>query len=270
MPASEVFFLPARGGQRLCILDRPPNGSVRGAAVFVHPWAEELNKSRRAVAEGSRALARSGWAVLRMDLFGCGDSSGEFGDATWADWTDDVALGVRWLAERSGCVPRLWGLRAGCLVIADYLARGGPGHGVVLWQPAVSGRQHLAQFLRLQAASAMLADAPRGSRTQDLRERIAQGDVVEIAGYRLAEGLVSGLERAELAFAPAVGPVHWLEVSSSEELSLLPVSASRIAKLVQGGTHVESAAVRDIAFWQTVEIAEAPALVDLTVEVLAG
>lgn len=270
MPASEVFFLPAPGGQRLCVLDRPANGTARGAAVFVHPWAEELNKTRRAVAEGSRALARSGYAVLRIDLFGCGDSSGEFGGATWNDWIDDVALAVQWLSGETCMVPRLWGLRAGCLVIADYLAKGGSGHGVVLWQPMLSGRQHLAQFLRLHTASQMIADATQRSDSRELRARIAEGALVEVAGYRLAEGLVSGLERAELAFAPTVGPVHWLEASAAEEPELLPASASRVAKLVEGGTHVEAAAVRGQAFWQTVEIAEAPALVDLTVEVVAG
>ncbi|MBK8384562.1 MAG: hypothetical protein IPL11_02315 [Candidatus Accumulibacter sp.] len=41
------------------------------------------NKSWRIVPLQARALATAGYAVLQIDLMGCGDSSGDFGDATW-------------------------------------------------------------------------------------------------------------------------------------------------------------------------------------------
>ena len=230
--ASEVFFLPAPGGGRLCVCDRPADDhAVRGALLFVHPWAEEMNKSRRAVAVGSRALAREGWAVLRIDLFGCGDSAGEFGGATWSTWLNDVALAARWLGDRFGIIPWLWGLRAGSLVIADYLATGGAGKGVLLWQPVISGRQHLTQFLRLKLANEMLGNVAERTGMQQLRDRIANGEDIEVAGYRLSEELASGLERSELAFAPEAGRVLWLEVSSDDVPKLSPASEKRIAQI---------------------------------------
>ena len=59
MAVQEVFFLPAAGGQRFCIF-HPPRGSVaRGAVLYVHPFAEEMNKSRRMAALFSRTLSES-------------------------------------------------------------------------------------------------------------------------------------------------------------------------------------------------------------------
>src|SRR5262245_3855900 len=91
--APEVFFQPAVGrtGQRLYLHHRPrPEAAPRGTVLHVHPFAEEMNKSRRMAALHARALAGAGFEVLQVDLAGCGDSSGEFGDATWDDWVADV------------------------------------------------------------------------------------------------------------------------------------------------------------------------------------
>ena len=60
-----------------------------------------MNKARRMAALQSRALAAAGFAVLQIDLFGCGDSSGDFADASWAAWQQDVALAVQWLSEHA-------------------------------------------------------------------------------------------------------------------------------------------------------------------------
>ena len=83
--------------------------------LYLHPFAEEMNKSRRMAALACRALAEAGHAVLQIDLRGCGDSSADFGDASWGDWQDDVRLGLAWLdAHTPADAPLwLWGLRAG-------------------------------------------------------------------------------------------------------------------------------------------------------------
>jgi alpha/beta superfamily hydrolase len=40
-----------------------------------------MNKARRMAALQARALAALGYGVLLLDLHGCGDSSGDFGDS---------------------------------------------------------------------------------------------------------------------------------------------------------------------------------------------
>ena len=73
------FFLRFTAGNRFCLLHATDRRAV-GAVLYVHPLAEEMNKSRRMAALQARALAASGWVVLQVDLFGCGDSDGDFGN----------------------------------------------------------------------------------------------------------------------------------------------------------------------------------------------
>ena len=64
--AASPFFLEASVGKRYCICHLPPAGSTPHAAVLhVHPFGEEMNRSRRMAALQARALAAAG--VRRPD-----------------------------------------------------------------------------------------------------------------------------------------------------------------------------------------------------------
>jgi alpha-beta hydrolase superfamily lysophospholipase len=118
---TKAFFLD-RDEHSSCLLFSPPAGLPRaGAVVHVPAFAEEMNKSRRAVANAARAMAGRGWQVLVFDLHGTGDSSGDFGDATWSGWLEDLRAAIGWLREHAASEPVLWGLRSGCLLINDVL-----------------------------------------------------------------------------------------------------------------------------------------------------
>ena len=103
--------------------------------IYLHPFAEEMNKSRRMAALQSRALAAAGYDVLQIDLLGCGDSSGDFSDATWQGWKDDVVLAYNWLRTQSNAPLTLWGLRAGCLLAANAAGDLPESRNFIFWQP---------------------------------------------------------------------------------------------------------------------------------------
>ena len=98
MPATP-FFLPTAGGQRFCLLHTSGQAPEEPVAsiLYIHPFAEELNRSRRMVALQCQSLAAAGFEVLQMDLGDCGDSSGHFADATWEGWVADVLAAREWL-----------------------------------------------------------------------------------------------------------------------------------------------------------------------------
>lgn len=265
-PSGRPFFLPAARGQRFCIHHRPP-GAVRSAVLYVHPWAEEMNKARRMAALQSRALAAAGHAVLQMDLEGCGDSSGDFADAGWERWLDDLALGVRWLHGQHAAPLWLWGLRAGALLATQAAERVEGGCRLLLWQPAASGKQLLQQFLRLKAAAGLQQGDAKGA-LERTREELAAGQCVEIAGYRLPPQLAQGLEAASLQRPANCPRVVWLEVSTRDPATLLPASDSRIGQWRTTGLAVHAEAVKGPAFWQTQEIEDAPALLSATTAAL--
>jgi exosortase A-associated hydrolase 2 len=199
MPA-ELFFLTARDaawGHRFAIYHRPFGEEPRGKVVYIHPFAEEMNKSRRMAALQSRALARAGYAVLQIDLLGCGDSSGDFADATWDTWIDDVVEACRWLDARHSGPLIFWSLRAGCLLATRAAQRVDGRVELVFWQPPVIGAAILQQFLRLKLAAEIQGGPGKGV-VDALRARIAAGETIEVAGYCLSAPLATGIATATL------------------------------------------------------------------------
>lgn len=265
MASLEAFYLPTPRGRRFCLLRRPdPTTVARGAMLYLHPFAEEMNKTRRMAAVGAEALSHAGWTVLSLDCGGAGDSEGDFSDADWDGWVADALDGVAWLQADGGTQPWLWGLRAGAL-IAGAVAERVEIPGVLLWQPVLSGRQHLNQFLRLKVAGGALAGTTDRGSTQSLRERALQGQSIEVAGYTLSPGMVTGLDQAAFRLPAAVGRVVWGEVSSAAEPALTPVSRQHVTNLEAAGVSVDAFVARGPGFWQTVEIEEAPELVSATI-----
>jgi len=268
--AFEAFFLPAATGQRFCILHRAePNSPVRGAVVFVHSFAEEMNKARRMAALQARTMAQAGYWVLQVDLHGCGDSSGDFGDASWTDWIEDVVLARDWLREQTDAEFWLWGLRSGCLVAAEAAKRIDDARRLLFWNPVLSGKQYLQQFLRLKIAGEMLAGDGKGV-VERLKADLAQGKPVEIAGYTLSPDLVRGLENVELSLPGRTTRVEWLELSGKPDGGLSLAAAQRLEKWKMQGHDVRGTAVCGPSFWQTTEIAECGELLDATIAAMSA
>lgn len=268
---TEAFFLPgnpAAGGQRLAI-HHVPAQTVKGAVLHVHAFAEEMNKSRRMVALTSRALAEAGFAVLQLDLFGCGDSSGDLGDAKWADWLDDIVDAAAWLQARHKAPLWLWGQRAGCLLAAQAAQRIESGCQLLFWQPQTNGNLALQQFLRLKMAKQMQQGASKGV-TEGLRRDLKQGVSVDVAGYKVCPDLARGFELATLSAPTATldGRLVWLEVTTRVPAGLHATSLAVLEEWQSAGFNTAHRAVSGPPFWQTLEIEEAPELVQATVDLL--
>ena len=230
-PEARALFLgPEAGfdGQRFCIHHPPHGRTLAGRVVYVHPFAEEMNKSRHMAALQSRALAQAGFNVLQIDLLGCGDSSGDFADARWQAWVDDVVQACAWL-ERQGAAPLwLWGARAGCLLAVEAARRLAAPCNFLFWQPTPSGRLALQQFMRLKLAADMLAGQSKGA-VDALRAQLAANSAIDVAGYRLAPALASGLEAASLQPPVADPPVAAPAEVASAEVASAKVASAEVA-----------------------------------------
>ena len=265
----EAFFLPVTGGRLFCLLHRPDSkAAIKGAVLYVHPFAEEMNKSRRMAALQAKAMASAGYVVLQVDLLGCGDSTGDFADATWESWIGNLVEAGAWLQAQTGAQLCWWGLRAGCLLAAEAACRIGQPCRLLLWQPVMSGKQYLQQFLRLKIAGELLDGGAKGAMNR-LKEQLAEGVSVEIAGYALSSSLALGLEGAELLVPDAVRRTDLLEVSSAGTGELSPVVSARLEKWRDAGRDVRGVSVAGPAFWQTTEIEECPELIDASLRFLA-
>jgi exosortase A-associated hydrolase 2 len=270
----QAFFLDApQGGQRFCLFHTPrPGAPERGRVLFCHPFAEELNTTRSTIARQARALADIGFSVLQIDLLGCGDSSGDFGEASWPAWLADLQLAHAWLSDQQPAQGPLWlwGLRAGALLASDLAAALPEPANLLLWQPFASGQQQLQQFLRLHSAGQWLASSQTDKKGQSdtPAQQLAEGQTVHIAGYPLNPLLAQGLATTQLQ-PPAQQPpgqLVWLELGTQTTLG--PAAAKHLTAWHQAGWQVTGQAVATPAFWQTVDTAAAPDLIPATLAVL--
>lgn len=271
----EVFFLRGPQGPLFSVY-HPATGHHRPARlglVYAPPFAEEMNRARRMAALQARRLAGLGVDVLLLDPFGTGDSAGDFGDARWETWREDVKVAATWLEERTAGKVGLWGLRLGAMLAADVAAED-PGRftRLVLWQPVLSGDRYLMQFLRLRLASALTQGGARES-TKDLRARLAGGEALEIAGYELSPALADALARRSLPDLLArldLSRLDWLELASGDETALSPATRQLVAALEQQGRRLAPTAVHGEPFWAIQEITLAPDLLGATDGLFAG
>ena len=275
----EVFFHPAASGQRFYLHYPAQGASLCGLVLYIHPFAEEMNKSRRMASQQARALAQAGYAVLQIDLLGCGDSSGELQDANWQNWVNDVVQGCHWLRSKtstSAAGPKpvplwLWGLRAGCLLAAAAAEQLNESCHFVFWQAPASGKPLLQQFMRLKVANELMGGQTKGL-MEGLHRQLARGAALEIAGYTLTPALANGLAQAVLT-PPSQRELgqrlEWFELSTQDNAPIGPAAYNTMAEWQQAGFEVRSHRVRGPSFWKTTEIEEAPALIKATLAALS-
>ncbi|HZV67563.1 MAG TPA: hydrolase 2, exosortase A system-associated [Telluria sp.] len=267
-PRVEPFFFDADPGTRFSLYHAPdPHLPARGAILYVHPFAEEMNKTRRMAALQARAFAALGYAVLQIDLFGCGDSCGDFSSGRWELWKRDLSVACSWLAERTSGPLHLWGVRLGGLLALDFAATSRSAESIILWQPYINGRTAVDQFLRQKLAAEMstAGDAPGPRSTAGLRAQLAAHGTLEVGGYELAAALVKAIDACDAA-ALKLPPcsVHWF-ASGAPAAARVAASAARLADLwAPQGVRLHFHPLDGVPFWASSDIVECPALLAAT------
>lgn len=243
----------------------PPAVSCSRNILVFQSFAEEANRCRSMICMQSQRLAGLGVGCLVVDPYGTGDSAGEFSELTWRSWRDDMLTGFRWLQNQPGGCDSFWGVRAGGLMAVDLIADLEEVRSLLFWNPVISGKLFLTQFLRLKLA-ANLGRPPNGLSTSTVLEQMRQARTMNVAGYDVCTELASGFEEA--AF-PAPGSlafrdVAWLEVVSRKEQTAARSSLAYFEALRAASSTAKLQTVVGQLFWQVHERAEAPLLLEAT------
>ena len=268
----EPLFLDGTAG-RLFAIHHPPQGGAppERAALYLPPFAEEMNRARRVAALLARRLAGAGIGALLLDPYGTGDSAGDVADARWETWRSDALTAVRFLEARGYRSIALIGLRLGALLALDAAPHAAAVERALLWQPVLRGDQMLTQFLRLRLAAGLAGGREARETTSALRQRLEAGETLEIAGYALAPELAQAIDALRLgALGAAAGvAIDWVAAEPAEP----PPSPPQQEILDDWrGRDVPARLHRAAAepFWSLQETTLAPALVELTASLLEG
>ena len=266
-------FMTVQGRRLFCVRRRARVTPITMRVLVVPPFAEELNKCRRLLALCAQTLAAAGAEVWWPDLSGTGDSAGEFADACWSHWLDelcdfDLALAL----AAPGAAPAYLAVRSGALLLdaASSRLRDFERAHVLLWQPVLEGGRYLQQFLRLRVMASRLRG--RDESLPSLMTRLVQGELLEVGGYGLRAQLTDGLAAAQ-ASAAMLGAARAVTVLEFKNTT----GASPSMPLVQFGAACQTlgcaALVRLIEceqFWTTQEISAPTVVIDASLTALLG
>jgi exosortase A-associated hydrolase 2 len=272
--STQLFFLPSSAGDLLACY-HPPQAPLadRTDILLLPPFAEEMNKSRRMFTLLAQRLAQQGIGTLLVDLFGTGDSQGDFSEARWDIWRQDISHAVAWLRQQGAAKVHALGLRLGALLALDVQQQGQPQFdGLTLWAPVVNGQMAMTQFLRLRLAASLMGEGGAKETTKELRALLEAGDNLEVAGYEISPSLFFAIDalRLEAMAETDTPPVHWLELVAEEGRGIPPASRKVVDAWSEQGVHVKADCVVGDPFWSMQEITVVPSLLDKTVQQLSG
>lgn len=116
--------------------------------VLCYPAGQEYMRAHRAFRQLAVLLSRNGFAVLRFDYFGTGDSAGEPDAVTFDEWARDIETAVDELKDTAAVGQvHLIGLRLGAYLAAVVQARRPDVCQTILWDPVVEGTAYLLNLL---------------------------------------------------------------------------------------------------------------------------
>lgn len=250
----------------------PPDKTASHVVLFVAPFAEEMNKSRKMMTELLIGAAGLGMTGVLFDFYGTGDSEGEFEQATWKIWVEDLNAKITSLiSDSANSSLSIVSLRTGALLVNDTLNQLAPEQlskikALHYWNPVLNASQFVSQFLRLKLAADMVKSGAEKVTAKDLRQQLRQHGYLEVAGYRLNNALFEGLEQATLALPANVFPctVNFYEISALDGIT--PALSIGIKKILQDNREYQTFCINDAPFWSTQEIAISKQLLDITTE----
>lgn len=185
---SEEFLQPVLGGSpTIAVLARPLREAHSIGWVCCHSFSREQIIVQQIDILVSRALAASGFPVLRFHGRGYGDSRGGMEDVSLSSHVADASDAVELLAEQAG-VERIGilGLRLGGTVAALVADRKDLPF-MALWEPIVRGAPYMREFLRSQRTFELIQAAQTGMALSgsDLREALDTAGWADVQGFRL-------------------------------------------------------------------------------------
>jgi exosortase A-associated hydrolase 2 len=266
------LFIPSTPGELFGIYFAPKNTPVQRTIIHIPAFAEEMNKSRRMVSLQARSLAELGCAVLILDLYGTGDSAGDFGEASWEIWLKNISDSIAWLKQQGAKSLDLWGLRTGNLLAMDFAARHPEQiEHLLCWHPILNGETFINQFLRLRIVAAVMDNNASREKTSELKHRLQNGESIEVAGYILNPELAKPLLtlHAEQLDLQQLAEIAIFEVISGENTPVSTITSKLLSILHHKSVNSSLTKVVGDPFWAGQEIRVNHELIRLSTEKVA-
>ena len=270
MHTTDFQFLPSSQNSQIFLAHYAPleHSAAVGhtqAVIFVPPFAEEMNRSKRMYVLCARLLADAGIHSICFDFAGTGDSSGEWGEFNYAAWENNL-VDVYRLAQKFSSKISLVCLRDSALISLNLIKQSEIQiDRCVLWDPVDNGEALVRQLIRMKIAAAMAGDLKKIT-TQEVLDEIEQSGFLEVGGYHVSSVLLETIKSKKIndyiEAALTSTDLHWMTTgkSSNNSKPQLPVclSKSNIDEHLLARLNLH--AVNDVKFWMQQEVTISPIL----------
>jgi hypothetical protein len=199
------------------VVHLPADNRIRGGVLICGSLGKEGMDSARLHRALAQSLAGRGFGVLHFDYLGTGDSAHAQGrDDAVADWVASVGHAMDYLAQIGAEATTAIGIRAGCLILQEYLTRSHPVTRVAYLDPAGTGRR----YLREHAALFRLAvgeESTSSGVVSVIGGRFSDQAAAEFAALRMAGDPLSahGVDDVLLVGRPADTDKHLTALASA-------------------------------------------------------
>lgn len=244
MPSTRISFENDRGQSLAARLDLPIDGSPDGYALLAHCFT--CSKDLRGLRRLSSALAQAGFAVLRVDFTGLGESEGEFAQTTFSSNVSDLEAAARFLEANYEAPSLLVGHSLGG---AAVLAAA-PKLSSVRAVATIGAPAHPSHVERLIKGSREDIDS-RGEAMVDIGGRpfpISKQFLADLRASRLPDSLselnrpllllhsprdaIVGVDNARELFDAAKHPKSFVSLGSADHLLTSPADADYAGNLI--------------------------------------
>jgi pimeloyl-ACP methyl ester carboxylesterase len=195
----ESFFFGEDKKRLFGCCHKPRSNKFRDCnIVLCYPIGQEYIRAHRTFVQLGARLSAVGFPVLRFDYYGCGDSEGNFGEASITRWMEDISSAVNEMRDRTHIEKVcLLGLRLGGSLSMMYASKDDGIDGLILWNPIVSGRNHIRELNILHKETL--------KNTYTSKPRKKNNNTKEFLGYSFLDSLLSGIGQIDLLSAK---PAH--------------------------------------------------------------
>jgi len=182
------------------VVHLPVDNQIRGGVLICGSLGKEGMDSVRLHRVLAGSLASRGFAVLRFDYLGLGDSAYAQGrDDAVANWVASVGHALDYLTLIGAQSATAIGIRAGCLILNEYLAQSHTVNRVVYLDPYGTGKRYLREHRTLFRLS-VGADAATPGEVSIFGGRLSDHAAAEFAALTPAPS-----RRGQRALAAARG-----------------------------------------------------------------
>lgn len=197
----KAFFFQHEGKRLFGIFHTPLNKDNiqhKIGIVMCQPYLIEPLITQRLEVDMARSLAQRGIPVFRFHYRGCGDSEGDFKDATLSSQISDTLRAIEVFAEQA-CLDSigLLGIRLGGMVALMATEMEKRIKYLVLCEPIIEPKSYFLELLRTIRLSA-LANQQKTISTEQMIENLMSSGSVDVLGYPLYKEIFNETEPLNL------------------------------------------------------------------------